>query len=171
MAADVLVRLARCRVPLGFVVAAVAFWCAQPDGRSLGTGLTVVVIGEALRVWAAGHIEKGREVTRSGPYRFVRHPLYLGSAVMAAGFVVAARSVTVAVLVGTYMFVTYFAAIRTEEARLDARFEGEYSAYREGRAAPVQRAFSLARVRANREYRALTGVAVAMLLLYLRSRM
>jgi hypothetical protein len=35
----------------------------------------------------------------------------------------------------------------------------------------VQRAFSLARVRANREYRALTGVAVAMLLLYLRSRM
>jgi hypothetical protein len=90
---------------------------------------------------------------------------------MAAGFVVAARSVTVAVLVGTYMFVTYFAAIRTEEARLDARFECEYSAYREGRAAPVQRAFSLARVRANREYRALTGVAVAMLLLYLRSRM
>ena len=28
--------------------------------------------GEALRLWAAGHLEKGKEVTRSGPYRWVR---------------------------------------------------------------------------------------------------
>jgi protein-S-isoprenylcysteine O-methyltransferase Ste14 len=34
-------------------------------------------------------------VTRSGPYAFVRHPLYLGSAIMGVGFVVAARSVIV----------------------------------------------------------------------------
>ena len=38
--------------------------------------------GEALRIWAAGHLEKGREVTASGPYRWTRHPLYLGSTII-----------------------------------------------------------------------------------------
>ena len=57
------------------------------------------------------------------------------------------------------------AAVRTEEATLDARFAGEYTAYREGRAQPVERRFSWARVRANREYRAVTGFIAAFLLL------
>ena len=56
------------------------------------------VVGEALRIWAAGHLEKGREVTRSGPYRWTRHPLYIGSAIIALGVVIAARSAIVALL-------------------------------------------------------------------------
>jgi hypothetical protein len=171
MPIDRLNHLARWRVPLGFAVAAAAFWFAAPDRRSLITGALVIGVGEAIRLWAAGHIDKGREITRSGPYRFVRHPLYLGSAVMAAGFVFAARSFVVAALAAGYLAMTYLAAIRTEEARLDAAFPGQYAAYRAGRAAPVERRFSLARVRANREHRAVTGVLVAMLLLYLKSRM
>ena len=48
-------------------------------------------------------------------------------------------------------------------------FGGEYAAYREGRAMPSDRPFSLARVIANREYRAVIGLVVACGLLYLRS--
>src|SRR5688572_25760170 len=117
--------LARLRVPLGFASAVAAFWLARPSLRSLLTGIVIAVAGEGLRVWAAGHIEKGREVTRSGPYRWVRHPLYLGSAIMAAGFVVAARDLVVAAVVAAYMVITLLAAIRTEEATLDDRFAGE----------------------------------------------
>jgi protein-S-isoprenylcysteine O-methyltransferase Ste14 len=163
--------LARLRVPLGFLFAAVAFYLAVPTPASLIAGLGIAVAGELLRIWAAGHIEKGREVTRSGPYRFVRHPLYLGSSLMAVGFVVASRSIAVGVVVFVYMLVTLVAAIRTEEATLDARFKGEYSAYRAGVAAPVTRAFSLARVQANREYRAVIGFAAGMAILYLKSRL
>lgn len=162
--------LARLRVPLGFLFAALAFYLAAPTRTSLMAGFGIAVVGELLRIWAAGHIDKGREVTRSGPYRFVRHPLYLGSSIMAIGFVVAARSLAVAVVVFVYMLVTLVAAVRTEEATLDARFKGEYSAYRSGVAAPVSKAFSLERVRANREYRAVIGLAAGMAILYLKSR-
>lgn len=163
--------LARLRVPLGFLFAALAFYLAKPTPGSLLAGLGIAIVGEWLRIWAAGHIDKGREVTRSGPYRFVRHPLYLGSSVMAVGFVVASRSIAVGVIVFVYMLLTLVAAIRTEEATLDARFKGEYSAYRAGVAAPVTRAFSFARVQANREYRAVIGLAVGMAILYFKSRL
>jgi len=163
--------LARLRVPLGFLFAVLAFYLAAPTRASLLVGLGIALVGELLRLWAAGHIDQGREVTRSGPYRFVRHPLYLGSSVMAVGFVVASRSVAVAAVVFVYMVFTLVAAIRTEEATLDARFKGEYSAYRAGVAQPVTKAFSLERVRANREYRAVIGLAAGMAILYLKSRL
>jgi protein-S-isoprenylcysteine O-methyltransferase Ste14 len=163
-------RLARLRVPLGFACAILAFWLARPTPASLAVGAVIATAGELVRIWAAGHIEKGREITRSGPYRYVRHPLYLGSSLMAAGFVIAARSVVVGVLVAAYIVVTLVAAIRTEEASLDQKFAGQYSAYRSGTAAPVQRHFSLSRAVANREYRSITGLAVGMIFLYLRAK-
>jgi len=163
--------IARARVPLGFACAALAFWLARPTTSSFSAGVLIVLVGEALRVWASGHIDKGREITRTGPYRFVRHPLYLGSSIMAAGFTVASRSFLAAGVVVTYMVVTLVAAMRSEEAALEARFGDEYSAYRAGIAPPVHRAFSLARVRANREYRAIVGVAVGVAMLYLKSRL
>ena len=83
-------RIARLRVPLGFACAVVAFWLARPSPASVLAGMSVAALGELIRLWAAGHIEKGREITRSGPYRFMRHPLYAGSAVMGVGFMIAA---------------------------------------------------------------------------------
>jgi protein-S-isoprenylcysteine O-methyltransferase Ste14 len=161
-------RLARWRVPLGFASGAVALWLAQPSMRSLAIGGATAVAGELLRIWAAGHIEKGREITRSGPYRLVRHPLYVGSSIMGIGFVIAAASWVVALLVGVYLATTLTAAVRTEEATLDERFAGEYSAYRAGKSAPVARDFSFARVLANREHRSAIGLILALLALYLK---
>lgn len=163
-------RLARWRVSLGFVAALVALALATPSWRSFWIGLAVAVAGETVRIWAAGHIEKGREITRSGPYRFVRHPLYLGSTLLGVGCAIAAASLPVAILAGAYLAMTLAAAVRTEEATLDARFDGAYSAYREGRAEPVARRFSWARVMANREYRAMTGVTIAFVWLVSRIR-
>jgi len=160
--------LARLRVPLGFLCAIVAYWFAQPTSRSVLVGMSIAAAGELLRIWASGHIDKGREVTRSGPYRFTRHPLYLGSAIMGAGFIVAARSWPAGLIVGCYLGLTLTAAIRMEEDLLDARFQGEYAAYREGRTAPETRPFSLARVGTNREYRAIAGFLLAIGLLVLR---
>ena len=68
--------LTRLRVPLGFGLATVVLWLADPLWPTWTLGLLVAACGEAVRVWAAGHLEKSREVTRSGPYRYIRHPLY-----------------------------------------------------------------------------------------------
>ena len=160
-------RLARLRVPLGFAAFVAAFWLASPTPLSLTAGACIAVIGQALRLWAAGHIEKGREVTQSGPYRLMRHPLYVGSSIMAVGFAVAAASVATGLLVVVYFLVTYVAAVRTEEATLDERFDGAYSAYRSGQAAEVSRRFSVQRAFGmNREYRSVAGLVAVFVLLW-----
>jgi hypothetical protein len=161
-------RLARLRVPLGFACAAASFWLAAPTPRSLGLGLAIMLPGEALRIWAAGHIDKGREITSSGPYRFTRHPLYLGSTMLGAGFAVAAHNPVVAVIVAGYLAITFWAAMRSEEATLDARFDGGYSKYREGSLPPANRRFSLTRAVANREHRAVIGLVLASAILLAR---
>jgi len=163
--ADVVRLLARWRVPLGYALALLAFWLADPTARSLAIGAVVASAGEALRIWAAGHLEKGREVTTSGPYSLTRHPLYAGSTIMGVGFAVAANSLAVAVMVITYLVVTITAAIRSEEAHLTDKFGGHYPAYREGTASHVARRFSLERAVRNREYRALAGVVATFALL------
>ena len=66
------------------------------------------------------------------------------------------------------LVVTITIAVRTEEAVLDTKFHGAYTDYRTGRSTPVARAFSWRRVAANREYRAVAGLAIAFVLLALR---
>ena len=76
--------LARRRSGFVFGVARPVARAADAAHRSLA-GSVVAVVGEALRVWAAGHLNKSREVTSSGPYRWFAHPLYVGSSVMGVG--------------------------------------------------------------------------------------
>jgi protein-S-isoprenylcysteine O-methyltransferase Ste14 len=159
-------RVARYRVRLGFPSAVLALWLAQPTGRSLAAGAIVALVGEGLRIWAAGHLEKGREVTASGPYRFSRHPLYLGSSIIGVGFAIAAASVAAASVVVAYLAITLTAAMRGEEAHLTEKFGTAYPEYREGRARGGQRHFSLTRVMSNREYRAVAGLGAVLALLW-----
>ncbi len=162
--------IARWRVPLGFLIGAVAVVLSRPSARSLALGAIVGALGEVVRIWAAGHLEKGREVTRSGPYRWTRHPLYAGSSIMGTGLAIASRSAVVSGLVLAYLAVTIAAAIRTEEAHLTQKFGGEYIAYRQGTVVPVTRQFSVSRAIRNREYRAALGFAAVLAILALRSR-
>jgi protein-S-isoprenylcysteine O-methyltransferase Ste14 len=162
---DTRLWFARYRVRLGFVAALLALWLARPSWGSLMIGSGVAALGEALRIWAAGHLEKGREITVSGPYRFTRHPLYVGSALIGIGFAMASASPTAAALVALYLTVTMTSAIRSEERHLTDKFGAAYPSYREGLAPTVVRRFSVQRAMANREYRAVSGLVVALALL------
>ena len=164
-----LFRIARLRVSLGFAVAAVAFYLARPTWTSVGVGTLVAALGEGLRVWAAGHLEKGREVTCSGPYRLTRHPLYVGSAVIGVGFVMVSASVPVAVIVLGYLLVMLFAAVRLEEATLRDGFGEQYDRYAAGVLPAPQRWFSVRRAIANGEHRALLGFMAAVAILGLKA--
>jgi protein-S-isoprenylcysteine O-methyltransferase Ste14 len=163
-------RVARLRVTIGFVSSIFVLWLAHPTPRSLAIGAVVAAIGEAVRVWAAGHLEKGREVTRSGPYGFTRHPLYLGSSLIGVGMAIASASLVVAVLVLAYLAITLTAATRTEEAHLTDTFGAAYSAYREGRGDVERRSFSVDRVMRNREYRAILGLLFVIAVLAWKTR-
>jgi protein-S-isoprenylcysteine O-methyltransferase Ste14 len=161
-------RLARLRVPLGFVSAVLVLLLAAPTRLTLTVGAILAIGGEALRIWAAGHLNKSREVTSSGPYRYFAHPLYVGSSVMAVGVAIAAGSVAAAVAIALYMALTITAAIRHEEAFLREKFGGLYDRYREDGASTARR-FSVRQAVANREYRAALGLVAAGLLLLLKA--
>ena len=151
--------LVRRRVTLGFFVAAAALLLARPTWTTWIAGLVVASVGEAIRIWAAGHLQKSREVTRSGPYRWTRHPLYVGSGIIALGVVIAARSALVALVGAAYIGITIPMAIRAEEAYLQRTFGATYDQYRRDEAPPMLRRFSLAHAWRNREYRAMLGLA------------
>lgn len=164
-------RLARLRVPLGFLCGGLVLWLATPTGTLLLLGTLIAALGEALRIWAAGHLIKSEEVTASGPYRWFAHPLYVGSSIMGVGVAVAAGSVIAAILIALYLATTITGAIRHEQAFLQRKFGDRYVVYRRtvpsvlDAGARATRAFSLSRAMANREYRSVTGLIGAVLLL------
>ena len=156
--------LARYRVRLGFAAAIAALWLSRPTIRSVAIGAVIACAGEGVRIWAAGHLEKGREVTATGPYRLTRHPLYAGSALMGLGFAIASNSIWTSAVTAAYLALTIGAAIGREERHLTEKFGRAYPEYREGRAEGSRR-FSAARAMRNREYRAAAGLAAVLALL------
>jgi protein-S-isoprenylcysteine O-methyltransferase Ste14 len=161
--------LPRWRVPLGFALGPAVLWLATPTPRTLAAGALVACAGEALRFWAAGHLIKSRELTSSGPYRWIAHPLYVGSAVMGVGLATAAASTAATALILAYLATTLPAAIRSEERFLRHRFGDRDVRYRTSPAGPGARRFELTRAIRNREHRALIGLVLILAVLALKA--
>jgi len=170
----------RLRVPLGWVAGLALVALARPRPWSLLAGLALGLAGEALRIWASGHIEKTRVLATGGPYAHTRNPLYLGSTLMAAGIAVAADSPWAALVTAGYFLVFYPSAVRGEAAFLAGRFPEAYRPWAEAvplffprlrPAGPRVTRFSWERVRLNREWRAAAAVPLAFVLLWARGRL
>jgi len=120
---------ARMRVPGGFLLAIAFGWLSRPSLLSLGVGFPVAIMGLLLRGWAAGHLEKNIRLATSGPYAWVRNPLYLGTVLVAAGLVIASRRMALIPLFALAFVLVYLPAVQREEEYLRELFEsfGEYS--------------------------------------------
>jgi protein-S-isoprenylcysteine O-methyltransferase Ste14 len=174
----------RWRVRAGYPVA-VLFWIfARPTYLSIALGGIIVAFGLVVRALSAGHLEKDRELAVTGPYAVTRNPLYLGSALLAAGFAVAGGSWADGAMVAIYFAVFYYAVMRNEEEGLRKRFGAAFEAYAArvplffprysapvtsgSGAIPPSKRFSWKLYRRNREYNALIGTMVGLALLWLR---
>lgn len=165
----------RWRVAVGFVLGAAAFVLARPTLRLLAPGAAVAVLGEAVRVWAAGHLEKSRELAVSGPYARVRHPLYGGSFLIAVGVAVASARWEVAAIVTLYFGLLVRVVVADEDARLEMQFGEPYRRYAaevprfipraRGWAGAAARPFRATQAWRNREHRAIIGLAVGLAVL------
>jgi len=121
----------RIRVPLGFVTAGLFLVeCARriPHETAIAWSLVLVLPGLALRAAASGTVKKNLELTVAGPYAFTRNPLYLGSALIAAGFALALFSWQVALVIVLGFAVIYIPVILSEEQFLRGAFP-EFDAY------------------------------------------
>jgi protein-S-isoprenylcysteine O-methyltransferase Ste14 len=110
------------------------------DGTFVGwLGLVVMVGSLALRYWAAKTmgafytrtllVKTEQHIVDSGPYRFVRHPGYLGFILMLVGAGLATINWVAVVIVTIVLLLTYAYRIRTEEAMLQTAFGEQYKAY------------------------------------------
>ncbi len=157
----------RIRVPLGFIFAVVYFWLAQPTVSSIVLGACIACSGLLIRGLASGHVTKDEQLTTSGPYAYMRNPLYFGSTLVAAGFAVAGRSWWIVLLLVAMFALIYVPTIRSEEAFLRATFpEFEDYSHKVPRFFPRltafgnrRGAFSWGLYAKHREYNAILGTA------------
>jgi len=167
----------RYRVSAGWAVGLLVLLLARPTPLSLLLGLPLAVVGEAIRVWASGHIEKTRRLATGGPYAHSRNPLYVGSLQIALGVGVACASPWVVLAVALYFLAFYPSVMREEAAFLVDKFP-EYAAWaaavplflpRLTPGGPRASRFEWGRVRQNREWRTAAALPlVAALLAALR---
>jgi len=169
--------VARLRVPCGFLLLGAFAWLSRPSRESILEGLPFCGFGLFVRAWAAGHLAKNRELATSGPYAYVRNPLYAGTLIAAAGIVIAARDGVLAAIFAAVFLLVYLPVIELEEQHLREIFPS-YQAYADCiyRLLPfrkwpgAKRPFSWALYRRNEEYKALIGFLIALAWLILRSR-
>ncbi len=163
----------RFRVPGGFVLLAAFVWFSQPTVEAILWGMPVCALGMLVRAWAAGHLAKNETLAQSGPYAYTRNPLYLGSLIVTAGMIGAARSWSLAVLFTAAFVLIYLPVMQQESDHLKKIFAG-YEEY--ARRVPLLMprltaptggsAFRRDLYRRNKEWKALWGwlVGVALLL-------
>src|SRR6185295_9425999 len=119
----------RLRVPFGYLLGILVVALARPTPTSLVAGALLAVAGEALRLWASGHIEKTRALATGGPYAHTRNPLYLGSLLLGLGVAVASASPVRLALVALYFLAFSPAAMRADAAFLRQRSSEAYEGW------------------------------------------
>ena len=108
--------------------------------QNLIIGLTLIFIGELLRIWAvsyAGGITRTTKVgapslCTTGPYSYTRNPLYIGNMIIYTGVVYVAGSyniLSMLIITWTFFIIQYYLIIKLEQNRLIDIFGKEYKAY------------------------------------------
>jgi len=148
-------------IPVG-LFAASCVW-GHRSLPSYTVGVVLALLGEIVRVWAAGTIHKDDTIAEVGPYGLVRNPLYFGSLLIAIGVAVMSGIGPVAWIVIFALFLLFhLAAILYEEQFLREKFGAPYELYlsRVPRLIPLpgrstltssRREFSWEQVKYNRE--------------------
>jgi protein-S-isoprenylcysteine O-methyltransferase Ste14 len=162
----------RFRVRLGYPVALIYLVFVRPHEQSILLGAVIAAAGLWVRAAAAGHLRKHEQLATAGPYAHTRNPLYFGSALVAAGFLVAARfwingGWISAAVVAAYFGYIYRVVMKREEEELRARYGSIFEEYaarvplflpRVSRGTAPAEGFSWEQYWRNREYQAALGV-------------
>ncbi len=97
-------------------------------------GLPLIGLGALVRSWGAGHLVKNHALTLTGPYAHVRHPLYVGTILIATGFAMAIGGwlslAALAVIWPWFAFHYFPRKEMLESDRLEARYGDRFTRYR-----------------------------------------
>lgn len=95
-------------------------------------GFLLLILGISLRLWATAHIggRKRRELVMTGPFRFSRNPLYLGTIIATAGLAFLLKRWTLAALAWALVVIWYRLMVAKEEQDITKGFGQAYEEYR-----------------------------------------
>ncbi|MDQ3812729.1 MAG: isoprenylcysteine carboxylmethyltransferase family protein [Armatimonadota bacterium] len=168
------------RVPL-VIVGSLLLLNFITDRRLFWMGVPLVLFGEWLQMWSSAHLYKNQDFTTSGPYTYVRNPMYIGRFFLVLGFFVMTGNVPL--IIAYIVLYAPYAQVRVkrEEGRLAKIFEPHYQHYcsEVPRWLPKLRPYSRAEARRwnwtqmciNNEHLNLIGVLVILVIVYLRIEM
>lgn len=117
--------------PFGFFF---LFFCFLNEA-SLRAGIGYIIAGVLIRLWSNGYAIKNDKLTTSGPYAYVRNPLYLGTFLIAIGFVMVLKSQppllewSAGVLFLLALSFMYYRTVEAEEGMLSTKFKDAYKDY------------------------------------------
>ncbi|MQA90210.1 MAG: hypothetical protein GEU90_08245 [Gemmatimonas sp.] len=91
----------------------------------------LIGFGASIRLWGSGNLRKNQEITRTGVYVLVRHPLYTGSLSLFLAYFLTVGSPGFGLLlfVALVGFV-YYPTMLGEEEYLTLKFPAQFSRYR-----------------------------------------
>lgn len=115
---------------LAAVLAVVMFYFAKVDVVWFFPGAFVTFLGEWLRLWAAGHLRKNKQLTNTGPYSYVKNPLYIGTLLITIGYSAMAQNIYI-LLGGFVWFFIYYAPYKKkqENEKLVGSFGDAWTVY------------------------------------------
>lgn len=119
------------RIPL-FIGAFLLVIFAKPEFPGILIGMILIFFGEGIRIWAAGHLQKNEVLTVTGPYAYVKNPLYIGSIFITAGFCILSDNIYI-LAAAFFMFCFHYIPYKkkVEGDRLKERFGSQYEDYDE----------------------------------------
>lgn len=123
-------RFKKMRLWASYPFAAVYLYFVYKYGIQANPGLTVIALGLMVRFWAAGYIKKIRKLTTSGPYAFVRNPLYVGNFLMGLGFCLFVKNIYISLIYITIFTFFYVGTMKKEEILLTELFGQDYVDYK-----------------------------------------
>jgi protein-S-isoprenylcysteine O-methyltransferase Ste14 len=103
---------------------------ARPHAAGIVVGVLLIGCGELIRIWAAGHLQKNETLTVTGPYAYVKNPLYVGTILITGGFCILADNVyllSVAMFAFCFHYIPY--KKRMEGDRLRRIFGAQFDDY------------------------------------------
>ena len=95
----------------------------------VGPAVLLIAAGLLVRSWAAGTLRKRQQLATTGPYAWVRNPLYAGSFLMMIGFgALVQDALALWIVIGPIAWL-YWHAVQCEERNLNRLFPEEWPAY------------------------------------------
>ena len=96
-------------------------------------GVGTFVLGIVLRIWAQQHVHHRligqKQLTTTGPYQFVRNPLYIGNIILCVGAVITSEMLWLIPVTIFWCLGIYSIVIRYEEEHLLKKYGDAYRRY------------------------------------------